>query len=70
MLTAEKFSHYVDNVMKFFAKFCSLLRPVSHSDTTEDAAEQIDHPLLTDIFSYLLNVSFKIKHFNLLTYIY
>lgn len=39
--------------MDFFGHFCALLRSQSKDDETEYA----DHPLLTEIFSYLLEVS-------------
>lgn len=54
MLAIEKSTSYLEKSMDFFGKFCSLLKPKNMG--TDD--EGLDHPLLVDIFSYLLQVCY------------
>lgn len=52
MLGVEKSTQYLEKSMDFFGKFCSLLKPKNMGND-----DGLDHPLLVDIFSYLLKVS-------------
>lgn len=54
MLGTEKSTEYLEKSMDFFGKFCSLLKPKNMGNDDEG----LDHPLLVDIFSYLLQVCY------------
>ncbi|XP_023023077.2 chromosome associated protein G [Leptinotarsa decemlineata] len=53
MLTIEKGGKFIEKLIIFFGKFCFLLKPkqVKCEDETED---YVEHPLLTEIISFLL----------------
>lgn len=56
MLGTEKSTEYLEKSMDFFGKFCSLLKLKNMGNDDEG----LDHPLLVDIFSYLLQVCYTL----------
>ncbi|KAG5899798.1 hypothetical protein JTB14_006131 [Gonioctena quinquepunctata] len=61
ILVIEKGGQYIERCMDFFAKFCFLLKSEQVEGGDEDTVDYVEHLLLTEIMSYLLETSQSVR---------